>query len=154
MKNLANTAEVAALRARIASLRPADTPRWGSMTAAQTVCHMADSFAGPLGEHPMPPSTASHPPIPRGLYKWLALYFPRKWPQGVPTIPAMNQQIGGTQPAEFEADRALLLDRMDRFVACRQMPSPAHPIFGPMYRKDWMRWGWLHTDHHLRQFGR
>jgi Protein of unknown function (DUF1569) len=29
-----------------------------------------------------------------------------------------------------------------------------HPIFGPMTAKDWMRWGYLHADHHLRQFGR
>jgi hypothetical protein len=27
-------------------------------------------------------------------------------------------------------------------------------MFGPMTEKDWMRWGYLHADHHLRQFGR
>jgi hypothetical protein len=31
---------------------------------------------------------------------------------------------------------------------------PAHPIFGRMTEAEWMRWGYLHTDHHLRQFGR
>ena len=29
---------------------------------------------------------------------------------------------------------------------------PAHPIFGPMTLRAWMRWGYLHVDHHLRQF--
>jgi hypothetical protein len=28
-----------------------------------------------------------------------------------------------------------------------------HPIFGPMSAAAWMRWGYLHADHHLRQFG-
>jgi hypothetical protein len=30
---------------------------------------------------------------------------------------------------------------------------PAHPIFGKMSETDWMRWAYLHVDHHLRQFG-
>jgi hypothetical protein len=30
---------------------------------------------------------------------------------------------------------------------------PAHPIFGRMSRAAWLRWGYLHADHHLRQFG-
>jgi len=31
--------------------------------------------------------------------------------------------------------------------------SVAHPIFGRMSLWEWQRWGYLHTDHHLRQFG-
>jgi hypothetical protein len=29
-----------------------------------------------------------------------------------------------------------------------------HPFFGSMQHADWMRWGYLHADHHLRQFNR
>jgi len=32
--------------------------------------------------------------------------------------------------------------------------SIARPIFGPLTRAEWLRWGYLHADHHLRQFGR
>jgi hypothetical protein len=28
-----------------------------------------------------------------------------------------------------------------------------HPIFGAMSERAWLRWGYLHMDHHLRQFG-
>ena len=28
-----------------------------------------------------------------------------------------------------------------------------HPIFGSLSEAAWMRWGYLHMDHHLRQFG-
>jgi hypothetical protein len=28
-----------------------------------------------------------------------------------------------------------------------------HPIFGELTDSERMRWGYLHMDHHLRQFG-
>jgi hypothetical protein len=30
---------------------------------------------------------------------------------------------------------------------------PVHPIFGRMSHREWLRWAYLHADHHLRQFG-
>jgi hypothetical protein len=30
---------------------------------------------------------------------------------------------------------------------------PVHPILGSMSRANWLRWAYLHIDHHLRQFG-
>jgi hypothetical protein len=43
---------------------------------------------------------------------------------------------------------------MDR-ITTRQpgLHWPTHPIFGRMSEAAWMRWAYLHTDHHLRQFG-
>jgi len=35
-------------------------------------------------------------------------------------------------------------------AGCETRP---HPIFGWMSEASWMRWAYLHTDHHLRQFG-
>ena len=29
----------------------------------------------------------------------------------------------------------------------------AHGLFGVMSRRDWQRWAYRHTNHHLRQFG-
>lgn len=152
MKSLRNPADTNAIRARIATLTLADARRWGSMTAAQMLCHLSDSFCIPLGERTIlnPPK---RPPIPRALYKWLALNTPSKWPQGVPTPPEVDQQKAGTPPAAFNADRALLLTRLDQFVRFAGPWSP-HPIFGAMTTPEWMRWGYLHVDHHLRQFGR
>ena len=31
--------------------------------------------------------------------------------------------------------------------------SRRHPLWGRMSEWEWGRWGYLHTDHHLRQFG-
>lgn len=60
--------------------------------------------------------------------------------------------IGGTPPKEFDRDVAELRTICDRF--CERDPFTAvHPVFGAMTRTQWLRWGWLHMDHHLRQFG-
>jgi hypothetical protein len=48
-----------------------------------------------------------------------------------------------------EADQAEILGRLRALRPDR----PAHPIFGPMSEAAWLRWGYLHADHHLRQFG-
>jgi hypothetical protein len=151
MKTLSSAGDLASIRNRIALLSPTDARLWGSMSAHQAVCHLTDAFCCPLGERAATPVKAW--PIPIPIYKSLALYFPRKWPTGVPTPPEINQQIGGTPPADFAADRATLLAKLDQFARASGPWSP-HPIFGTMTTAEWMRWGYLHTDHHLRQFGR
>jgi hypothetical protein len=122
------------------------------MSVGQMVCHLHDCFCVPLGKRAIskPPKV---PPIPRPLFKWLALSFPAKWPQGVPTPPELDSRIGCTQPTNFGSDRAALLVELNTFMSFAG-PWSAHPIFGPMTASEWMRWGYLHIDHHLRQFGR
>jgi hypothetical protein len=121
------------------------------MSAHQMLCHLDDSFACPMGERTVAPIGIGL--IPRRLYKWLALRLPAKWPAGVATPPEMDQRFGGTPPADFEADHAALLRRLDQFASASGPWAP-HPMFGPLTTDEWMRWGYLHTDHHLRQFGR
>jgi hypothetical protein len=90
----------------------------------------------------------------RTLIKWMALYVPLQWRTGILTVPEVDQEIGGTPPVEFAADvkeaEALLMMFASR-AGIREWPD--HPIFGRMSEGDWMRWAYLHTDHHLRQFG-
>ena len=151
MKTLATVADQTGVRVRIAGLTANDRGLWGSMTVGQMVCHCTDAYLYSLGERTASPVK---PPISRAMMKWLALKWPVKWPKGVPTTPEMDQATGaGTHPTEFEADRAGLLSALSRFTDKRDN-WPLHPTFGPMTRGDWMRWGFLHMDHHLRQFGR
>lgn len=129
-----------------------DSPRlWGKMSAAQMVCHLNDCFLGVMGEKPIAPAGGYYP---RSLLKWVALYAPVRWPKGVPTRPEFDQAIGGTPPSEFEADKRHLLALVEQFTKKpRDFRFQPHPVFLEMSDRDWMRWGYLHTDHHLRQFG-
>jgi hypothetical protein len=140
------------IQARLERIGPDTAHRWGKMNASQMICHLSDCFLGVMGDRPME--------IPRGvtllsLMKWFALYAPVQWPKGVPTRPEFDQHGGGgTPPAQFEADMRILLASMAKFTAQpRSFHFRPHPMFKEMSEKDWMRWGYLHTDHHLRQFG-
>ncbi|HEV2619244.1 MAG TPA: DUF1569 domain-containing protein [Acidobacteriaceae bacterium] len=151
MKTLSSAHDLAEIRTRLDQVTALDARLWGSMTSAQMLCHLRDGFAYPLGERDVAP--VKRTPLPRPLFRWLALRAPMKWPHGVPAPPEIDQHIGGTQPVDFECDRAALLEKIDRFAHAAG-PFGPHPLFGAITLADWMRWGYLHCDHHLRQFGR
>jgi hypothetical protein len=121
------------------------------MTASQMICHLSDAFRVAVGDRSAKPVKNQYSSWPM---KSLALWFPLPWPHGVPTVPECDAEKEGTSPAEFARDKSELLKLFDRFT---KQPSAlaqqAHPFFGPLTEKEWMRWGYLHTDHHLRQFG-
>ena len=71
----------------------------------------------------------------------------------IQTRPEIDQQCEGTRPADFAADVSELA--LLNGIAARPTDGewPVHPIFGRMSPAAWLRWAYLHTDHHLRQFG-
>jgi hypothetical protein len=119
------------------------------MSAQQMVCHLADAFRMAAGERPVSDATG---PLHRTIFKWIALYLPLPWPAGILTRPEIDQEIGGTRPGDFAADVAEV-ESLIELIARGGRDWPSHPIFGRMSETDWMRWAYLHTDHHLRQFG-
>ena len=151
MKTLARDDCTTELLNRLRTVRLESAARWGRMSAHQMVCHLTDACRMALGEKRV---TSASGPVKRTLVKWFALYGPMRFPPGIPTRPEIDQQCDGTKPSDFAADIAEL-ERLVRVMAERPPRSdwPPHPIFGRMSRRAWMRWGYLHLDHHLRQFG-
>ncbi len=151
MQSLANLLDRRNITGRMSKLSPGDAARWGSMSVHQMVCHLNDSYKIGLGEKYASPASGF---FERTLLKRLALDVPLQWAKGFRTRPEVEQGKGGSIPLDFRPDLASLLATLDRF--CDALPAPCvpHPIFGAMTVKDWMRWGYLHADHHLRQFGR
>ena len=152
MKTLSDPQSRQEILTRLANVRP-DTPRlWGKMNAAQMICHVCDAFLGVMGDKAVAPASGLNlwP-----LMTWFVFYAPMKWPRGISTRPEIDQLIAGTPPSNFEADMRTLLAAFHKFTAQpRTFQFRPHPMFKQMSEKDWMRWGYLHTDHHLRQFGR
>lgn len=147
-KSLVNAEDCAEIRRRIAALTPEARRVWGSMSLGGMLCHVDDSYCGVMGAKPL---TGAKLALPPGLAKFFALRLPMQWPRNLATAESVRQGGGGTPPAEFAADRARLLETFERFCTCSEMVT-AHPFFGSMKRADWLRWGYLHADHHLRQF--
>jgi hypothetical protein len=150
MKTLGQTQCRQEISGRLGFVRVDSQRRWGKMTAHQMVCHLSDSFRGVTGEKALDSRAGAF----RGLMKWGALYVPLKWPHGFQTMPEMDQEIGGTRPVDFDADVREVRRLMDRFTRQpRDFAWGPHPTFGVMADHEWMRWAYLHMDHHLRQFG-
>jgi Protein of unknown function (DUF1569) len=150
MKTLAHARDKAEIVCRLRMLRPESLRRWGRMSAHQAVCHLTDSFRMVLGHKPVSHTSTL---LRRTLVKWVALYAPVRWPTGVRTTREIDQELGGTTPVEFAADLARLETLLETFtVETRMLDGQLHPTLGRMSRIDWLRWGYLHMDHHLRQF--
>lgn len=151
MKTLQDPESLEELCDRLRTVSLHSARLWGTMTPHQMICHLNDSFKMGIGERITGMRTS---PLSRTVVKWIALYAPMQWPQGIRTIPEVDQQAGGTKPIAFERDRDELLQTMARFAgADRNFQWGIHPIFGRMSAAEWLRWGYIHTDHHLRQFG-
>ena len=151
MKTLARERDKAEILRRVRALRPDSVRRWGRMSVHQMVCHLSDGFRMGIGEKGV--SDASGP-LRRTMLKWIVLYVPLSWPAGILTRPEIDQGVGGTRPVDFAADIAQLEALLDLVTAQQgELDWRPHPLFGPMSKAAWLRWGYLHIDHHLRQFG-
>jgi Protein of unknown function (DUF1569) len=147
-KTLVNAADCEEIRHRIGALAPESARRWGSMSIGGMLCHLDDSYRSVMGERRF---AAAKPGIPPWFAKFVALRVPIQWSRNLMTSESVRQGGGGTPPIEFAKDRARLLETFALFCECAELAT-THPMFGSMRRADWMRWGYLHADHHLRQF--
>jgi hypothetical protein len=154
MKTLANDCDLHELQQRYATLCGDEQPLFGTMTPGTAVCHVRQAYCWALSGTP---GTLPYKlPVPQAVLKKIALYAPMKWRSGLKTVRELEPGEPGTVPVDFAADKAGLLAEMERFRAHIGISAdtPPHAFFGPMTRADWLRWGYLHPDHHLRQFGR
>ena len=148
MKTLSNPQDLAEIQTRLQQVRVDSARQWGKMNAHQMLMHLSDAFRNVLGDRP---TNWRGNWFTKTVLKFIALQVPLKWPHGVKTSPEADQEIGGTKPVEFAQDRAECEAWLHRFLTTTDFVR--HPMFGEMTKAEWMRWGYLHCDHHLRQFG-
>ena len=151
MKTVADPAVLRSLTERHTALRPDSERRWGTLTAHEMLCHLGDAAEMVLRIRPR-----DRPLLPRRrrVVKWLGLWTPIRWPRGWRTNPAHDPRVAGTRPSAFAADLERALGGLRGLAAARpEAIEPAHGFFGTMSVRDWQRWAYKHTDHHLRQFG-
>jgi hypothetical protein len=152
MRTLARESDTAEILRRLRALRHDSHRRWGRMSAHQMVCHLSDGCRLLTGDR----TTQLAPsPVPRCMMRWIALYAPVRWPAGLLTTPDLDQDAGGTRPADFVADVSALEGLLSEIATVRRgrLGGHLHPLFGRMSESAWLRWAYLHADHHFRQFG-
>jgi len=151
MRTLRNPRDTTEILDRLQKLCPTTPRRWGRMSAHEMICHLNDGFKLYMGLISAAPPGF---PFPSRLLKWGCLWVPIQWPRGFNTVAEVDQERGGTRPVEFERDLGELRTLIKPFAQSRADFSwPAHPYLGRMSVAEWMRLGYLHTDHHFRQFG-
>jgi hypothetical protein len=149
MKSLESAEVLSEVRGRLRNLREDDRALWGKMSVGQMVRHLSCSCEVALGERTVRP-VKRLPPV---VMKWLALRSGLRWTRNLQTTPELKREISEHTDAVLSDLVGQAIERMER-LASGEPCAPSHPMFGPMTEADWMRWGYLHADHHLRQFGR
>lgn len=147
-KTLLNAKDCDEIARRIAALTPDSPRRWGVMSIGGMICHLTDGYLAVMGEKDL---TGEPLPIPPPIAKFLALRSPIPWGRNLKTAESVRQGGGGTPPTDFAQDHERLVAAFARFCSSTRLRD-FHPMFNSMRRDDWMRWGYLHADHHLRQF--
>jgi Protein of unknown function (DUF1569) len=153
MRSLSRQADYEILTNRLSTVAVDDSARWGRMNAYQMICHLGAAIRVPLGEIQVSEISERTSLFSQTLIKWGAFWVPRPWPKGVPTRPELDQCALGICEGEFAAKQTDVLHQLDRLRRTK-VEGVRHFLFGALSQTEWMRWGWLHTDHHLRQFGR
>ena len=121
------------------------------MTVRQMVCHLGDSYQMAAGDRPAKDRSSLWT---RTWVKWRFLRAPLSWPRGLPTSPRNDPEGDGSKPTEFDSDRERLTRLLEVLVrTALASECPRHPLFGHLTSSEWLRWGYRHADHHLRQFG-
>ena len=151
MKTVADPQVLERLLRRLDSVQPDSARRWGSLTPHEMVCHLGDATDMALG---LRPRKGEAPIRTRPVVKRLALWTALRWPHGWKTNPAHDPRAEGTRPSVFAQDRTRACAGLERMAtAAEGSLIPIHGFFGTMSVRDWQRWAFKHTDHHLRQFG-
>ena len=150
MRTVGDPDVLSALERRLRQVTPTSQRRWGKMTAHEMCCHLGDAAEWVLRRRqnvPVPPGRF------RRLSKWLGLWAPIPWPHGFPTNPRHDPKAQGTRPEVFSADLDRAISSLQDLAESEVDLEPEHAVFGKMTVRDWHRWAYRHTDHHLRQFG-
>ncbi len=149
MKNLASAEVLSETRERLLHVASDDKALWGRMTATQMMRHLGCAYEVALGERTVEPVKGP----PTWLMKWAALRSGFRWPKNLSTTPELVRALDEEPEVGFAELVGVTAEKMGKVAGARQLAA-SHPIFGEMTAADWMRWGYLHADHHLRQFGR
>jgi len=150
MKSLASADVLMETKRRLQCVEAGDRALWGKMTAPQMVRHVGCAYEIALGDREVDAIKGTIPP--RAM-KWLALRSGVRWARNTPTTPELIAALDEEPNTSFEDLIRRAISGMEE-LAVGQRWRHEHPFFGTMSCEDWMRWGYLHADHHLRQFGR
>jgi hypothetical protein len=133
------------MKDRLMKLAPDAPGRWGRMSAARMLRHVANALRMATGDLVIAPRNT---PLRLFPIKQL-IVFVLPFPHGAPTAPDLIVK----DEVDFETERRAVGDLLGAFAKRDIAAWPEHPAFGPLDRNQWGVLAWKHVDHHFRQFG-
>jgi hypothetical protein len=147
MGSILNESDRTAIINRMHSLTASSTARWGKMSVVAMLRHLRLSARMATGE--LAVASVNKRPFQKFPLKHLLLYV-LPFPKGAPTA----NELRPDEAESFDEERAMVVNLLEQIAAGPQDGSgPAHPLFGPMSRREWGVVTYKHIDHHLKQFG-
>jgi hypothetical protein len=136
---------------RVNSLTTESQRLWGKMNIDQMVLHCAGQIRMSLGEIDT---------------KFVGSFFSKTivkklvlWGMPIPkgkieTVNELRQSKNDLDAGNFENSKKILIELIEKFGnSIESNPKYEHPAFGKLSRSEWGKLVYLHTDHHLNQFG-
>ena len=122
------------------------------MSCPQMLHHLTIAFRMTLSEYPV--AAIPNHRFNSDLWRFLALSFPTPWPKGITAPKELDCAAAYPSDGDFARDRTDLCVLIYRFSETPfELLNSTHPMMGSLTHSQLMRWGYRHTDHHLRQFG-
>ncbi|HUP61994.1 MAG TPA: DUF1569 domain-containing protein [Thermoanaerobaculia bacterium] len=148
MKTLFEPADRDSILKRLEALHPDSTRQWGTMNAAQMLCHCAIALETGTGDRPMKQKFIGKILMP---FFRTSILGEKPFKRNSPTDPSFVV----SNECDFAAEQKRLTELIERFV--QRGPSAAatetHAFFGKLSGEEWGELMYKHIDHHLQQFG-
>ncbi len=146
-QNLHDRVTRTALMKRVEALRTDNAAQWGKMSVDQMLWHVNEAMRMATGE--LPVKSKGFGPLKRAVMKFAVYNVP--WPKGKAST---ARELKATESYDLTAEQRrfpMLLE----YVVNKDITGawPVHPLIGQISGAEWSRLGYLHIDHHLRQFG-
>jgi hypothetical protein len=149
MSTLLDTATQTTILQRLDKLQTNNQRVWGSLTVDQMLPHISGLLALAMGDVQMTIKTNF---FKKHILKRL-LFLKGEMPRGVKTPARFKDVDPNITNEQLLPMKTKFKEQLQRFLAAGEADLHAHPIFGQLSKKDWGKIIYMHTDHHLRQFG-
>ena len=131
---------------RIKNLTPNAEGAWGKLTVNEMMFHCSKITNLILSAKQF----GTKPTIKERFIKIIGLHIIKHFPKGVKT--GSRYLKTADDNLDFEAERNNFIETINKAADYTENIYGNHPFFGPLNTKEWRRFLWMHTDHHLRQF--
>jgi hypothetical protein len=137
---------------RFAELSPDAQPKWGKLQGDQVVGHLIAAFRFTTGESPgMMPDVSNF--FTRSIIGPLLLTGLIPIPKNVPLKDATGKRMDAPIAEGNVEDLRAAMTAFKEGLATGTLKTPNHPAFGDIGPEGWDKMHYLHTRHHMRQFG-